>query len=133
MQIKQFGYRARTSVKSTGSGRCAWLVAMMLGMLCALPASAGTSSPAVKVKKVAAQGAQFYIQLDSSVSTPSNPHTCTNWSGNYVAYLTPIDDSSKAQLAVALTAFATGKTVNVSSTSCTAGNNPIVDSVFVNQ
>lgn len=107
------------------------LLAFALAMLVTFPASAGTSSPDVKVKKISAVGSAFWIQLDNSVSTPSNPHTCSNWSGNFVAYITPITDIAKAQLSVALTAFATGKTVTISATSCTTGNNPIIDGVVV--
>lgn len=91
------------------------------------PCMAGWTSPTATVEKIQFQQGLWWVQLDTTV-TITNPHTCSNWDGAHWAVINAIStDASKAMLSGALLAHANQLQVRLTSSSCTAGNNPIID------
>lgn len=97
---------------------------------------AGYTSPPVTLEGVIQSTGSILVDLDSSVSVTA-PFNCSNWSGATVGshrgYINPVtSDVAKNQLAIILTALATGRSIRFSSSACYSSTGlPLIDNVWI--
>jgi hypothetical protein len=116
---------------------CSQVMFAIFAMIAPLVATAGTSTPDAKVVLVQTGTSAWVIELDPTIAITA-PFNCSTWSGSTIGlhrlYISPItDDASRAKLANAMLAFASGKLVRIAASSCNTSNYPVIDNIAVIQ
>lgn len=112
------------------------LAAALVLFVGAGPSFAATSS-VTKIIRIQAGGAAFYIRLQPTatltLTCPGAGGGASNFAAGQLAEMFPLDEGAKAKLAVALEAFAMGRDIFFTASTCSSGTSgyPLIDYLYM--